>query len=79
MVNPALTILFDVFIIGSALGVLGYMAAEYLQSRQPTVGRRQAPAPRQAIVQRRRASAAPAGSLSPVDARRYGLRSEPRG
>ena len=39
MVNPLLTILFDIFLIGSALAVTAGMVAEYLASREPHVGR----------------------------------------
>ena len=39
MVNPLLTILFDIFLIGSALAVAGGMVAEYLATREPHVGR----------------------------------------
>lgn len=38
MVNPVLTILFDLFLIGSALALISAMATEYLASRQPHVG-----------------------------------------
>jgi hypothetical protein len=39
MVNPLLTILFDIFLIGSALAVSAGMVAEYLATREPQVGR----------------------------------------
>jgi hypothetical protein len=39
MVNPLLTILFDIFLIGSALAVTAGMVAEYLANREPHVGR----------------------------------------
>lgn len=38
MVNPVLTILFDLFLIGSALALISAMTTEYLVSRQPHVG-----------------------------------------
>lgn len=38
MVNPLLTILFDIFLIGSAVAVSASMVAEYLMSREPHVG-----------------------------------------
>ena len=38
MVNPAFTILFDIFLIGSAIAVSTAMAAEYLLAREPHVG-----------------------------------------
>ena len=38
MINPVLTILFDLFLIGSALAVTAGMAAEYLVTREPHIG-----------------------------------------
>ncbi|HNO66805.1 MAG TPA: hypothetical protein PKK39_10700 [Tepidiformaceae bacterium] len=38
MAHPVLTILFDLFIIGSALSVTAAMVGEYLSSREPSVG-----------------------------------------
>lgn len=38
MAHPILTILFDLFIIGSALSVAAAMVGEYLASREPSVG-----------------------------------------
>lgn len=38
MVNPVLTILFDMILIGSALFVVAGMVREYLESRGPAVG-----------------------------------------
>lgn len=38
MVNPLLTILMDLFIIGSAVAISAAMLAEYLGSREPQVG-----------------------------------------
>lgn len=38
MVHPVLTILFDLFIIGSAATVASAMVVEYLQSREPQIG-----------------------------------------
>ena len=52
MVHPILTVLFDLFIIGSALTIGSAMVAEYLVAREPRVGtsrryqpKYQAPAP----------------------------------
>lgn len=70
MIHPVLTILFDLFIIGSALAVGSAMVVEYLQSREPRIGTThryqpkyaQAPRPRfrtavhRAPAQRRRAA-----------------------
>jgi hypothetical protein len=39
MVNPLLTLLFDLFLIGSALLILAGMAHESLSRREPAVGR----------------------------------------
>lgn len=56
MVNPVLTIIFDLFLIGSALALISAMATEYLVSREPHVGStRAARVPRQRPAQRRRA------------------------
>ncbi len=38
MVNPVITVLFDLFLIGSAAGIIAGMVAEYLGSRRPSVG-----------------------------------------
>lgn len=38
MVNPVFTILFDLFLIGTAVAVSATMVAEYLGSREPHVG-----------------------------------------
>ncbi len=38
MVNPLLTIMFDIFLVGSALVILGGMVAEYRAAKQPSVG-----------------------------------------
>ena len=38
MVNPVLTILFDLFLVGSALAIAAAMATEYLVTREPHVG-----------------------------------------
>ncbi|MFN8508838.1 MAG: hypothetical protein U0547_14905 [Dehalococcoidia bacterium] len=37
MVNPLLTILFDLFIVGTAIAVCAAMVEEYLASREPVV------------------------------------------
>jgi len=38
MVNPVITLLFDLFLIGAAAGIIASMVAEYLASRRPSVG-----------------------------------------
>jgi hypothetical protein len=38
MVNPVITFLFDLFLIGAATGIIAGMVAEYLASRRPSVG-----------------------------------------
>ncbi|HML98138.1 MAG TPA: hypothetical protein PKD75_06620 [Tepidiformaceae bacterium] len=45
MVNPVLTILFDLFLIGSALALVSAMTTEYLVSREPHVGSARAARP----------------------------------
>ena len=40
MVHPVLTVLFDLFLIGSALAVIAAMVSEYVRSRTPSVGSR---------------------------------------
>lgn len=40
MVNPLITLLFDLFVIGSAAFVLAGLAAEYRAHRTPVVGTR---------------------------------------
>jgi hypothetical protein len=56
MVNPVLTIIFDLFLIGSALALVSAMATEYLVSREPHVGStRTGRLPRQRTAHRRRA------------------------
>jgi hypothetical protein len=40
MVNPVLTILVDLVLIGSALGILSAMVTEALADRRPAVGLR---------------------------------------
>ena len=56
MVNPVLTILFDLVLIGTALGLIAAMAAEYLASREPHVGSeravRRAPVVRRTVTPR---------------------------
>ena len=37
MVNPLLTILFDLFLIGTAVAICAAMVEEYLASREPVV------------------------------------------
>lgn len=38
VVNPLLTALFDLFLIGSAIAIVTAMAIEHLDSRAPSVG-----------------------------------------
>lgn len=38
MVNPLLTILFDLFLVGSAITIVAAMVQEYLDSRTPSIG-----------------------------------------
>ncbi|MGH2609158.1 MAG: hypothetical protein ACRDHF_08710 [Tepidiformaceae bacterium] len=38
MVNPVLTVLFNLFLVGSALTIIAAMVQEYLASRTPSVG-----------------------------------------
>lgn len=38
MVNPVLTIAFNLFLVGTALTVIAAMVQEYLASRTPSVG-----------------------------------------
>ncbi len=38
MVNPILTVLFDLFLIGSALAIIAAMVQEYVDSRTPSIG-----------------------------------------
>lgn len=40
MVNPVLTVLFDLFLVGSACALIGALAAEqWAASREPAIGR----------------------------------------
>ena len=55
MVNPLITVLFDLFLIGSAVAIVAAMVSEHLSGRTPNIGewrRRRATtiAPRQKIV-----------------------------
>jgi hypothetical protein len=43
MVNPVLTLLFDLFLVGSAVAIIAAMVQEYLASRRPSVGGRMEP------------------------------------
>jgi hypothetical protein len=38
MANPLLTVLFNLFLVGSALAIVAAMIQEYLESRVPSVG-----------------------------------------
>ncbi len=38
MVNPILTVLFDLFLIGSAIAIIAAMVQEYFDSRTPSIG-----------------------------------------
>jgi hypothetical protein len=40
MVNPVLTVAFDLFLIGSAVAVIAAMLDEHFSSRRPSVGGR---------------------------------------
>ena len=50
MINPALTIFFDLFIIGSALAVGAGMLAEYFVARQPHIGSMRPPKARRSAT-----------------------------
>lgn len=39
MVNPLLTVIFDLFLIGSALAIVAAMVGEAITNRPPSVGR----------------------------------------
>ena len=41
MVNPILTLIFDLFLIGSAISVVAAMVVEYRTGRSPAIGRSQ--------------------------------------
>lgn len=41
MVNPVLTLIFDLFLIGSAISVVAAMVVEYRTGRSPAIGRAQ--------------------------------------
>ena len=43
MVNPLLTVIFDLFLLGSAVAVVAAMVQEYFDSRAPSVGGAQSP------------------------------------
>ena len=55
VVNPVITLLFDLFIIGSAVVILAGLAAEYQAHRTPVVG-----AKRHFLAAERRPTARPA-------------------
>lgn len=38
MVNPLLTVLFDLFLVGSAITIIAAMVDEYFSSRTPSIG-----------------------------------------
>jgi hypothetical protein len=38
MVNPMLTVLFNLFLVGSAVAIIAAMVQEYFDSRTPSVG-----------------------------------------
>lgn len=52
MVNPVATLVFDLFLIGSAAGLLTSIAVEAFTARKPTVGNRTAPPAPAAVVAR---------------------------
>jgi hypothetical protein len=56
MVNPLLTILFDIFLVGSAVAVSAAMATEYFIAREPHVGRTRPQRPVATRTVRRRAT-----------------------
>jgi len=56
MVNPLLTILFDLFLIGSALAIAAAMATEYFLLREPHVGGARKARPAAPASPRRRAT-----------------------
>ncbi|MGE0598757.1 MAG: hypothetical protein AB7J35_02890 [Dehalococcoidia bacterium] len=58
MVNPFLTIVFDLFLIGSALTVAASMAAEYFITREPHVGAMRRARPAHSRTHERRATRA---------------------
>jgi hypothetical protein len=66
MVNPLLTILFDIFLIGSALVVTGGMVAEYLATREPHVGR----VGRSACASNRRQNSSPRATVHRIGSER---------
>ncbi|MEO9254258.1 MAG: hypothetical protein ABI305_01860 [Tepidiformaceae bacterium] len=45
MIHPLLTLMFDLFLIGSAGSILAAMTAEYFANRGPAVGRSHAARP----------------------------------
>jgi hypothetical protein len=59
MVNPLLTILFDLFIIGSAFAVSAAMAVEYFASREPQVGSKRVSRPQPQTMRRSNLSRMP--------------------
>ncbi|MEX0782631.1 MAG: hypothetical protein WD557_08275 [Dehalococcoidia bacterium] len=60
MVNPVLTILFNLLLVGSALTIVAAMVQEYFDSRMDSVGGRPAA---------RRRSAAPPSSAATLQSR----------
>ena len=38
MINPVLTIIFDLFLVGSAIAIVAAMMQEYFDSRAPSIG-----------------------------------------
>jgi len=67
MVNPVLTLLFDLFLVGSAVAIIAAMVQEYLGSRRPSVGGRMEPAlPRKRSDARAGAHARQASALRKV-------------
>ncbi|GIW13807.1 MAG: hypothetical protein KatS3mg062_1246 [Tepidiforma sp.] len=52
MVNPVLTILVDLVLVGGALSILAVMVTEAVVDRRPRVGGRRNPAVRQASRRR---------------------------
>lgn len=45
MIHPLLTLMFDLFLVGSAISILAAMTAEYIANRDPAVGHTRAARP----------------------------------